>query len=158
MDPYAISLIQTSFSQVRPQKEAFAEHFYDDLFATSPEVKDYFDGVDMRQQGDKLMAALHLVVKGLNNLEALVPLVEDMAIRHVGYGVQPDDYDKVGASLLRTFARTLDEGFTQEAEMAWSEAYDTLATVMKVAAYPAGGRGFTTAPTSDKKPFWKFWS
>ena len=157
MTPFAISLVEETFAKIEPQSEEFARHFYDDLFATAPEVRPYFDGVDVKDQGKKLMATLSLMVKGLNDLETTIPMVEELAKRHVDYGVQPDDYDKVGASLMRTIARALEEEFHQEAEMAWDETYSTMATVMKMAAYETSGRGFKSKRPAGEKPFWKFW-
>lgn len=159
MTPFAISLVEETFAKIEPQSEAFARHFYDDLFASAPEVRPYFEGVDTEQQGKKLMAALSALVKGLNDLETTIPMVEELAKRHVAYGVQPHDYDKVGASLMRTLARALEEDFHQEAEMAWDETYSTMATVMKMAAYDedTSSRSFRSTRHAGQKPFWKFW-
>lgn len=157
MTPFAISLIQETFAKIDPQKDTFAKHFYEDLFATAPETRPYFDGKDMDEQGTKLMAAMATVVNGLNDIEGLIPKVEEVAKQHVAYGVQPGDYDTFGASLMRTLARTLEDDFHQEAKMAWDELYNLLATVMKFAAYEDGGRGFKPARPAGQKPFWKFW-
>lgn len=155
MDDTQITLIQESFAKVVPIKDAAAEIFYADLFETAPEVKPYFDGTDMTKQGGLLMATLGVVVNGLRDLEKIVPVAQEMAVRHVGYGVKAEDYDKVGASLLRTLEKGLGDGFTPETKAAWTTAYGTLAGVMIDAAYPAEPE----APVAEKKkPFWKFWA
>ena len=41
----------------------------------------------MTEQGRKLMATLGLVVKGLRDLPALLPIAGALAQRHAGYGV-----------------------------------------------------------------------
>jgi len=137
MDDNAISLIQSSFAEVVPIKDAAAEIFYADLFETAPEVRPYFAGSDMKKQGAMLMATLGVVVNGLRDLDKIVPVAQDLAVRHVDYGVQPQDYDAVGASLLRTLEKGLGEAFTAEVKQAWTVAYSVLASVMKDAAYPA---------------------
>lgn len=136
MNDSDITLVQDSFAKVVPIKTTAAEIFYADLFETAPEVKPYFAGADMADQGDKLMATLAVVVNGLRDLDKIVPVAQALAVRHVDYGVQAEDYDKVGASLLRTLDKGLGEAFTPEVQTAWTNAYTTLATVMTSAAYP----------------------
>lgn len=140
MDTTQISLIQDSFAKVVPIKDTAAELFYADLFETAPEVKPYFTDTDMSEQGAKLMATLAVVVNGLRDLEKIVPVAQTLAVKHVDYGVQAADYDKVGASLLRTLEKGLGEGWTPDVEEAWTLAYTTLSGVMKAAAYPASTR------------------
>ena len=136
MNEDQITLVQESFAKVVPIKDAAAEIFYGDLFETAPEVKPYFAETDMSDQGSKLMATLAVVVNGLRDLERIVPVAEKLAIGHVDYGVKAEDYDKVGASLLRTLEKGLGEAFTDEVKEAWTVAYTTLAGAMKAAAYP----------------------
>jgi len=136
MNETEITLVQDSFSKVVPIKDAAAEIFYNDLFETAPEVKPYFSHADMTEQGSKLMATLAVVVNGLRDLEKIVPVAQQLAVKHVDYGVQAEDYDKVGASLLRTLEKGLGDGFTPEVKSAWTTAYTTLAGAMVAAAYP----------------------
>jgi nitric oxide dioxygenase len=130
-----ITLVQSSFAKVVPIKDAAAGIFYDDLFETAPHVKPYFANADMAEQGSKLMATLAVVVNGLRDLDKIVPVAQELAVRHVGYGVQPEDYNAVGASLLRTLEKGLGEDFTPEVKEAWITAYTTLSGVMIDAAY-----------------------
>ncbi len=130
-----IDLIQDSFKSVAPIADAAAEIFYADLFETAPEVKPYFAGSDMKEQGAKLMTTLGVVVNGLRDLDKIVPVAEDLAKRHVGYGVKAQDYDAVGASLIRTLEKGLGEDFTDDVKGAWVEAYTLLSSVMVSAAY-----------------------
>lgn len=157
MNESEIKLVQESFAKVVPIKDTAAELFYADLFETAPEVKPYFKNTDMSDQGAKLMATLATVVNGLRDLDKIVPVAQKLAVGHVAYGVQAEDYDKVGASLLRTLEKGLGEGFTPEVKSAWTTAYTTLSTVMKEAAYPVPAAAQAMA-TEAKKPFWKFWA
>jgi len=135
MDDSQITLVQESFAKVVPIKEAAAAIFYADLFETAPEVKPLFGEADIGEQGMKLMATLAVVVNGLRDLDKVVPVAAELAKRHVAYGVKPEDYDKVGASLLRTLAKGLGDDFTPEVEAAWTTAYGTLAGAMIASAY-----------------------
>ncbi|MEP1793110.1 globin family protein [Parasphingorhabdus sp.] len=135
MTPDQITLVQESFAKVVPIKEAAAEIFYDRLFDTAPRVKPYFKG-DMKDQGAKLMTTLGAVVNGLRDLDKIVPIAESLAIKHVDYGVQPEDYADVGSALIYTLEKGLGDEFTPELEESWVTAYTTLSSVMTAAAYP----------------------
>ena len=113
-----------------------AELFYGRLFELDPELRPLFKG-DMAKQGDKLMTTLAIAVRGLTNLDSIVPVVQQLGARHVGYGVKEKDYDTVGAALLWTLGQGLGDDFTPDVEAAWAEVYGLLATTMKDAAASA---------------------
>ncbi len=128
-------LVQNSFAKVEPIADAAAEIFYSKLFLYDPSLKPLFKN-DMKAQGKKLMAALKLAVKSLDDLNALVPVLENMAVKHVGYGVKVDDYTPVGNALINTLAEGLGDDFTPDCKLAWIEVYKTIANVMRSKAYP----------------------
>jgi hemoglobin-like flavoprotein len=70
-------------------------------------------------------------------LEELVPAVQDLGVRHVGYGVKDKDYDTVGEALIWTLQQGLGEGFTPEVQEAWIAVYGVLSDTMKGAAAEA---------------------
>ncbi|CUH68451.1 Soluble cytochrome O [Thalassovita gelatinovora] len=158
MDDKTITLVQDSFAKVVPIKDAAAEIFYANLFETAPQVKPYFAQADMKDQGAKLMATLGVVVNGLRDLDKIVPVAQQLAIKHVDYGVQAEDYDAVGASLLFTLEKGLGDDFTPEVKDAWGAAYATLSGVMKDTAYSTAPAPEVIAATAPTKPFWKFWA
>lgn len=128
-------LVKSSWEKVVPIADQAAEIFYGKLFEMDPEVKPLFSNSDMKEQGKKLMQMITTAVRGLDNLEALVPAVQNLGKRHVDYGVTAEHYDTVGAALLDTLAAGLGHDFTEETKAAWAETYNTLATVMKDASY-----------------------
>jgi hemoglobin-like flavoprotein len=73
-------------------------------------------------------------VDRLDDLDSIVPAVEDLGRRHVGYGVQDGHYETVGAALLWALEQALGEAWTAEAESAWTTAYGVLSGVMCGAA------------------------
>lgn len=129
MTPAQISLIQDSWAKVAPISDKAAELFYGRLFEIAPEVKPYFKG-NMDEQGRKLMAMIGTAVNALNNLEAVVPAVQDLGKRHVDYGVKKEDYDSVGAALIWTLEQGLGDDFTAETKEAWVTVYGVLAGAM----------------------------
>jgi hemoglobin-like flavoprotein len=134
MTPEEVVMVQESWKQVLPISDKAAELFYGRLFEIAPEVQPYFKG-DMAEQGKKLMAMINTAVNSLNELESVVPAVQAMAVRHVDYGVKPEDYDSVGAALIWTLDAGLGDAFTDDVRDAWVKVYTTLADVMKTAAY-----------------------
>ena len=90
---------------------------------------------DIKAQGEKLVTSINLVVNSLNNLEHVVPALQEMGIRHVDYGVQAEHYDIVGGTLLWTLEQGLGNDFTEEVKEAWTTAYGIIASTMIDAAY-----------------------
>ncbi len=136
MTPEQVALIKSSWSKVTPIAEQAAELFYGKLFELDPSVKPLFTG-DMKEQGRKLMAMISTAVNGLDRLPDIVPAVQELGRRHVGYGVKDEHYDTVGAALLWTLEQGLGDDFTPETKAAWAEVYGVLATTMKDAAREA---------------------
>jgi hemoglobin-like flavoprotein len=128
-------LVRESFQLMRPVSDLAGELFYHRLFKIDPALRALFRG-DLRQQGQKLMQMVAVVVSGLDRMEQLMPAVEDLGRRHATYGVRDDHYDTVGAALVWTLERCLAAAFTSEVKAAWSELYGQLATSMKRAAAP----------------------
>lgn len=130
-----ILLLETSFAQVYAARDAAAPLFYERLFVHDPSLRRLFGDTDMAAQGQKLFSALRLVVASLRNLPAVVPVLEDLAVRHVRYGVRDAHYDTVGAALIETLSLYFGPRFTAEMRAAWTSAYATVAQVMIAAAH-----------------------
>lgn len=135
MTPKEIELVTATWAMVVPIKEKAAALFYGRLFEMDPAVKPMFK-TDLTEQGRKLMSALSTVVNALSDVQSVIPALQGMARRHVGYGVRAEHYDTVGAALLWTLETGLGPAFTPEVKAAWTTAYTTVAGVMKEAAYP----------------------
>ena len=126
-------LVQSTFAAIVPIADDAAMLFYQRLFEIAPELRAMFRS-DMTEQRKKLMQMLTAAVKGLDRLEQLVPVVEDLGRRHAGYGVEDRHYDTVGAALLWTLEMGLGAAFTADVKDAWATVYEVLATTMKNAA------------------------
>jgi hemoglobin-like flavoprotein len=133
MTPENQALVRDSFAKVVPIAPAAAAMFYDRLFALDPSLRPLFKG-DMAEQGRKLMAMIGTAVANLGKLDVIIPAVQELGRRHVGYGVQPAHYDTVATALLWTLEQGLGADFTPATRAAWTEAYSILAGVMKDAA------------------------
>ncbi len=129
MTPHQITIIQQSWENVLPIKSQAAELFYNRLFELDPSLKPMFTG-DIKQQGDKLMLTLSVAINSLTRLETLIPVLSDMARRHVGYGVQDEHYATVGQALIDTLTNAFGDAFTDELKNAWTEMYQIVAGTM----------------------------
>lgn len=129
-------LVQESFATIAPLADEVAKLFYRRLFELDPSLQPMFRS-DMTEQRKKLMQMLTAAVKGLDRLEQLVPVVQDLGRRHARYGVTDAHYDTVAAALIWTLEQGLGAGFTAELKEAWVTVYTLLATTMKNAANEA---------------------
>ena len=134
MTPSEKQVIRSTWAAVEPIQDAASDLFYARLFGLDPRLAELFAETDMRRQGRMLMQTLAIVVKSLDDLAVVVPAVEMLGRRHVGYGVQVEDYAIVGEALLWTLEQGLGEAFTPEARDAWAGAYGVVSTVMIAAA------------------------
>ncbi|MFO0660848.1 MAG: protein kinase [Polyangiaceae bacterium] len=128
--PDTVVLVQTSFERAAARGDQLVELFYDRLFAQHPSVEPLFDGVDMRAQREMLLKVLATAVRGLEDLPALVPTLESLGRRHVGYGAKTSHYKAVGEALLWSLEQVLGEHFTPETHLAWLEIYGIVARTM----------------------------
>ncbi len=133
MTPEQKILVQQSFTKVVPIADQAAALFYQRLFSLDPSLQPLFRG-NMEEQGRKLMKMIGTAVNGLDDLDALVPAVQDLGRRHVGYGVEDGHYDTVGAALIWTLEQGLGDAFTNPTREAWVTVYGILASTMKAAA------------------------
>lgn len=134
MTPEQTAIVQATWQKVVPIADTAATLFYDRLFEIDPSTRPLFDAETLPEQKRKLVVMLNTVVTGLARPEEIVPAAEALARRHVGYGVDPAQYDSVGAALLWTLGQGLGEAWTPAAEEAWTAAYTLLSGVMRRAA------------------------
>ncbi len=133
LTPDEVLLVRNSWASVAPIADQAAALFYNRLFELDPSLKSLFTG-DMRRQGAKLTRMIAVAVENLDRIDTIVPALEDLGRRHVGYGVKNPHYDTVGAALLWALGQGLGDGFTDDVRGAWTTVYGILATTMKEAA------------------------
>ena len=127
-----ITLVQDTFDKIRPISEKAAKLFYNRLFELDPSLKSLFKG-DMKTQGKMLMQMLDYAVTGLDRLDTIVLAIQNLGIRHVGYGVKDEYYETAREAFLWTLEQGLGKDFTPDVKDAWAEAYKLLSDIMKSA-------------------------
>ncbi|HLO88147.1 MAG TPA: pentapeptide repeat-containing protein [Nostocaceae cyanobacterium] len=138
-----IDIIEQSFEKIKPNADDFVASFYENLFIAYPEVKPLFSTIDMATQEKKLLNSLVLVVEGLRTPESLIPVLQALGKRHIGYGAVAQYYPAVGKVLLTTFEQYLQADWTPEVKQAWVEAYKLITSLMlKESGDNAAANGF----------------
>lgn len=133
MQADAIQLIRTSYARFSAHPAESARAFYRELFILDPRLRTLFVG-DLERQGDKLMHMLSAAVRLLDRPERLLPVLEELGRRHVGYGVIDAHYDTVGYALIRALEVRLGADFDQDTRYAWVDLYKVVASTMRKAA------------------------
>jgi nitric oxide dioxygenase len=128
--PEQISLVKETWAKVVPVSDTASRLFYDRLFETSPHLAPMFYGIDLVTQRQKLVKAINMVVMSLERIDTLIPTIHELGYRHLSYGAEESHYGEVGSALLWTLATGLGDDWSDEAETAWSNAYQLLAGVM----------------------------
>jgi hemoglobin-like flavoprotein len=134
MSPEHKQLLKTTWAKVAPISDVAASLFYERLFVLDPSLQRMFANTEMKEQRRKLMQAIAAVINGVDNLDSLVPALQNLGRNHGRYGVMDRHYETVGAALLWTLEQGLKEAWTPAAKSAWTAAYTTVATVMRNAA------------------------
>jgi len=145
MTPEQVKLVQSSFKQVEPIADQAADLFYGRLFEIAPQVRPLFPN-DMSEQKTKLMSMIGTAVNNLHQVEKIIPAVQELGRKHVGYGVTTEQYKPVGEALIWTLEKGLGDAFTPDVKEAWVTTYQTLEKVMTDAASEV-----VTAPALKEK-------
>ena len=123
-------LLRSSFNLIAPNKDQFAEAFYQRLFEKYPQTRSFFAKTDMAVQARALAATLAVVVAGVEKGDDLTPTLQSLGARHKTYGVLPEHYPIVGEVLIETFQNRLGSQWTPAFQNAWVQAFTIIAQVM----------------------------
>src|SRR4030095_12737663 len=88
----------------------------------------------MSGQRDKLVAALGAVVSSVDELDKVIPLLEQLGREHRRFAGVTEHYTAVGASLLATLKKLLGPLWTPDLADTWAQAYGLVAKVVGGAA------------------------
>ena len=125
--------LKQSFERVGAHGDEVALFLYSHLFLSRPELRDLFP-VSMSAQRDRLLRALGRIVSDVGNLDSLVPFLKDLGRDHRKFGVTPDQYPALGASLLAALTHFSGTAWNAELAGEWAATYQVVAEVMIGAA------------------------
>jgi hemoglobin-like flavoprotein len=124
-------LLKECWPTVLENKDTVINQFYDHLFEENPVVKPLFEGIHMETQKRMLASVLNTLVNGLDDVGAIVPKLQKLGQRHVGYGATPEYYGAVGGSLVYALQKQLqDSHWCDELADAWVKVYQLVVKVM----------------------------
>ena len=125
--------MRKSFDKVASSGDEVPLFFYSHLFLSHPETRAMFP-VSMMQQRDRLFRALGHIVGKVDDLDVLVPFLQQLGRDHRKFGTLAAHYPAVGASLLATLQHYAGDDWTPELAADWAAAYGVVADVMAAAA------------------------
>ena len=120
IDEGHILLVEYSFREIAPQGSALVAKFYASLLA-KPEIRPFFEGVDLDAQKKKLLSALQLVVSRLREPKALREVLGALGEHHRELGVQQHHYEPVVSTLVDTMAQVAGPAWTPKTREAWRQ-------------------------------------
>jgi len=125
-----VELLEESFDLVAAQGDELVRVFYDKLFEAAPSVQPLFADVDMERQRAALLNMLIVLRESLQDLDDIVPDLEELGARHVDYGAKPEHYPVVGEVLIGSMAQVAGDAWKSEYTAAWEEAFPVVQGVM----------------------------
>ncbi|GKV68304.1 flavohemoprotein [Sporosarcina sp. NCCP-2716] len=124
-----IDIVKSTVPVLEEHGKTITTVFYKNMFEAHPELLNIFNHVN-QQQGRQQTALANTVLaaaKYIDNLEAIVPAVVQIANKHVSLGIVPEQYPIVGKYLLGAIKEVLGDAATPEILGAWEEAYGVIA-------------------------------
>ena len=121
-----VDSLESSCTALMPYGEALAESFYRKLFKRYPEIEPLFDGVEIKEQEQKLLASLKLVVENIRRPEKLASELNQLGARHQSYGVLATHYDAAAEVLLETIGEYAGGLWTDKVRRTWVAALMTI--------------------------------
>lgn len=126
-----IKIIKDSIPFLKEHGKSLSINFYNNMFTNNPEVKKYFnmDNQKSGKQPEALSQSILAAANHIDNLSAILPVVERIGKVHCHIGIQPKHYPIVGKNLLITLKSMLGDSATDEFMAAWAKAYEEISKI-----------------------------
>ena len=92
---------------------------YKDWDTDEEEGEDPSNSPALRKLWAKFITVVGSAVAGIQDTAKLVPMLQQLGMRHVGYGLKPEYFNLAGKVLIEVLAEWLGDSFTKEVENAW---------------------------------------
>ena len=131
LSPQSVAIIKSTVPVLEVHGSAITKRFYQMLFAENPELLNIFNHANQKQgrQQTALANAVYAAALHIDKLEAILPVVRQIAHKHRSLGVKAEHYPIVGRNLLAAIKDVLGDAATVEILNAWAEAYGVIADV-----------------------------
>jgi hemoglobin-like flavoprotein len=134
-----VQVLRSTFELAVERQPQVVQRFYEILFERHPGAKALFGRNSAAAQEKMLTDALVSVVDHLEDAPWLTATLKQLGAKHRGYGVTDEMYGWVGGCLLTALGEAAGPGWSAEAEVAWTDAYGAIASLMKAGAAEAEG-------------------
>lgn len=127
-----IELVKSTVPALTARGSDITTVMYGKLF-DDDHIRALFNHSNQGENGSQvhaLSAALIAYAQNIDKLDALVPVVERIAHKHIGYHILPEHYEYVARALLAAIEEVLAPNITDEILGAWGEAYWFLADIL----------------------------
>jgi len=126
-----IDIIKSTVPVLEQHGVTITKTFYKNLFEKHPELLNVFNRANQQRgrQQTALANAVYAAAAHIDNLQAIIPAVMQIAHKHRALGILPEQYPIVGENLLGAIKEVLGDAATDEIINAWAEAYGVIADV-----------------------------
>jgi nitric oxide dioxygenase len=129
LDQKTIEIIKSTVPVLEKHGETITTRFYQMMFGNHPELLNIFNHANQKQgrQQKALAGTVYAAAMYIDNLEAILPVVKQIAEKHRSLGILPEHYPIVGKHLLMAIKDVLGDAATDEIIDAWAQAYNVIA-------------------------------
>ena len=131
LEQKTIDIVKSTVPVLKTHGVEITKTFYKNLFRDHPEVKNIFN-MGRQESGEQpkaLAMAVLAAAENIDNLEAIMPVVEKIGVRHCDADVKAEQYPLVGEYLLGAIKEVLGDAATDDVIDAWGKTYGVLAEV-----------------------------
>ncbi|WBL15064.1 NO-inducible flavohemoprotein [Sutcliffiella sp. NC1] len=131
LDQKTIDIVKSTVPVLAEHGEAITKRFYEMMFTNHPELLNVFNHANQKQgkQPRALANTVYAAAQYIDNLEAIIPVVKQIAHKHRSLQIKAEQYPIVGKHLLLAIKDVLGEAATDEIIDAWGKAYGVIADV-----------------------------
>jgi nitric oxide dioxygenase len=129
LDQKTIEIIKSTVPVLEQHGEAITTRFYQMMFGNHPELLNIFNHANQKQgrQQRALAGTVYAAAQYIDNLEAILPVVKQIAHKHRSLGIKAEHYPIVGKHLLLAIKDVLGDAASDEIIDAWAKAYSVIA-------------------------------
>src|SRR5699024_5229092 len=126
-----IDIVKSTVPILQEQGDVITSLFYQRMFENHPELKNIFNQTNQRKgdQSKALAGTVLAAAANIDQLEAILPKVKEVAQKHRSLNIKPEHYPIVGKYLLLAMKEVLGDTASDDVINAWNKAYNEIANV-----------------------------
>ena len=131
LDQKTIDIIKSTVPALKAHGLEITKTFYKNMFEKNPEIKELFN-MEKQASGEQpkaLAMSILAAAQNIDNLAAIMPVVNKIGEVHCNSKVKPEHYPIIGENLLAAIKEVLGDAATDEVIEAWGKTYGVLAEV-----------------------------